>query len=371
MKFGELLESFRKLKTSRAEEDKIIGRWVDSHDSELSEFKSLPESEKQRRLNVLYERILHTNRRSDRRAMRIERIRAIVSVAAVVTVLLSGIFIFRYRTDTNVSYQQQANQARKGAVILVLDNTQVDLAEKEKGIEIRDGEISYASGKTLASQSFNAKLITPKGKTYKLELPDGTQVVLNAMSSIEFPTKFSENGARVVVLNGEGYFEVSKIRRSDVKAGQHQPFVVKTNDQIIEVLGTHFNVRAYADDKESRTTLIEGEVRASGGGQKQVLRPGDEFVSDVHGASLRKADIEEALSWLSGRIIFDDEPLERIMRRIARWYDMEVIYKGAERGRLYGGSISVNEDLRAALRHLELTGGVHFRIEGRRIYVTD
>ncbi len=376
MSIEKMIELFKKYESGNSTpyETQLVEQWLDSYQVDERDSAGLSAEERESDLRLLFERIGQTNRRNDMSLKRRQRIRMVSGIAAVIVVLVSLTFLFRNQSDTELkkaAHMAAAPLRGSDAVRLIVNNESLDLESSQHSISISEGKIRDGVGKSLASSNGKAKLITPKGRTYTLMLSDGTKVVLNAMSSIEFPTKFEANNAREVKLDGEGYFEVSKKYMTGVHQSERVPFLVATSKQLVEVLGTHFNIRAYADDNETHTTLIEGRIKVSEGSKALILKPGQEFVSDAGGSSLRVADEDVALSWMNGRIVFDDEPLDKIMRRLARWYDMDVIYKRADRNKLYGGSISMHEGLEQALRQLELTGGVHFEVEGRTIYVTN
>ncbi|WP_316822399.1 FecR family protein [Pedobacter gandavensis] len=257
------------------------------------------------------------------------------------------------------------------AVLTLADGKVITLNEAAEGTlvnvagmvirKIGDGQLVYEiSGKQ--SGTYNT-ITTPKGGTYQVKLADGTNVWLNAASSIRFPTSFVSLKDRKIELIGEAYFEVSK----DAK----HPFKVHTAHQEVEVLGTHFNISSYADDADVRTTLLEGAVKVSSlreNGTQVILKPGQQLVLAQGKIKINKADLEEVLAWKNGLFVFNDEPLEHIMRRVARWYGLEVVYEpGLDKNKLFGGSVSRFDHVSKVLRQLELTGGVHFKIEEGRI----
>lgn len=213
---------------------------------------------------------------------------------------------------------------------------------------------------------------TPAGGEYQVNLPDGTKVWLNAASSLKFPASFSKKGKRKVELKGEAYFEVAHLNK--------QPFVVKTDRQEVEVLGTHFNVNCYENEPFTKTTLLEGRVRVtalSAVNQSKtrelkneiMLRPGEESLLTQSQIMVKNADLETVMAWKNGSFIFKDESLYSIMRKIERWYGLEVVYKGDFTGRTFEGSISRFKNVSELLRKFEFTRNIHFKIEGRRITV--
>jgi len=204
---------------------------------------------------------------------------------------------------------------------------------------------------------------TPKGGQYQLTLQDGTKVWLNAASSITYPAAFVDRMRRVKV-KGEVYFEVAK--------NKTKPFIVDIDGgSSVEVLGTSFNINAYSDEDNSRTTLLEGSVRVVGPGSNSVmLKPGQQaVVGSGTGVSMRSdIDTEEVMAWKDGYFEFDGASLETVLRQLARWYDVEIDYGGHVPAKTFIGEIPRDASLSVVLNVLEKTG-VHFRIQGRNIVV--
>lgn len=228
------------------------------------------------------------------------------------------------------------------------------------------GQLTYqATGRAQedAHVLFNT-LATPRGGQYKLTLPDGSRVWLNAASSIRFPTAFTGH-ERKVEISGEAYFEVARAAL--------MPFRVVTNGMTIDVLGTHFNVNAYSDEPEISTTLLEGSIKviAQSTHTGQLLRPGQQSRLGKNGTFrlFSEVDVEEAVAWKNGYFQFNNENIRSVMRKLARWYNVEVEFRGDMEGRDFEGAISRFESIDEVLRILALTGMIHFKTEGRRIIV--
>lgn len=247
---------------------------------------------------------------------------------------------------------------------LVLDAVNNGMIATEKNIQIRklkDGQIDYSFiGNKQETVTYNT-LSTPRGGQYSITLSDGSKVWLNSSSSLRFPTSFNKN-EREVVLTGEGYFEVAK--------NPSQPFRVKVNEMEVEVLGTHFNVMAYDDEAATRTTLLEGLVRIRKNAKTAMLQPGQQVEVRPGGniGRIKEANIEETIAWKNGLFHFNGASIEVIMRQMARWYDIEVAYEG-EVSEHFNGVISKNVGIAKVFEMLQLTGAVHFRIEGKKIFV--
>jgi len=233
----------------------------------------------------------------------------------------------------------------------------------------KDGHLIYevtASDKNKFAVTYNT-IETPRGGEYQVTLPDGTKVWLNASSSLRFPTAFTGKERRVE-LTGEGYFEVAK--------NKDLPFIVSTGREIVQVLGTHFNISSYKDEKYSRTTLLEGQVKISLPNKdnkteiaSRILTPGQQSVVHSEKMEVIAIDAQEAVAWKNGEFMFNNEDIESVMRKIARWYDVEVIYPATLKNKYIWGSVSRFQDISEVLKIIELTGSVHFKVEGRRVYM--
>ncbi|WP_221392448.1 FecR family protein [Dyadobacter sp. NIV53] len=225
------------------------------------------------------------------------------------------------------------------------------------------GELVYkASGEASNTIVFNT-VATPKGGQYHIVLPDGSRVWLNAASSLKFPTSFTGKDRRVEIT-GEVYFEVAHNAR--------MPFIVKAYETEVEVLGTHFNMNAYPDEKRMKTTLLEGAVKVSKGNQSAVLSPGQQ--ADILNMNnnirvLNNVDTDKEMAWKNGYFQFEDENLESIMRQVSRWYDVEVNYEGNPGKEHFTGRLPRNANVSKVFKILSLSG-IKFRIEGKTIIVT-
>src|SRR5690606_94907 len=231
----------------------------------------------------------------------------------------------------------------------------------------KNGSLSYQiqdAEKITKLNSYNI-LETPRGGQYKLLLPDGTSVWLNSSTTIRFPVEFAGMERRIE-LSGEAYFEVTP--------NKAKPFIVVTPEEEVEVLGTHFNVSAYPDEL-SRTTLVEGKVKVSlqeakgRGASSVILLPGQQGIVTNNGINLQSVTIEDAVAWKNGNFMFNDEEISSVMRKIARWYDVEIVYADPVHQIKIWGSLSRFKDISEVLQVIELTKLVKFKVEGRRVYV--
>ncbi|MGN6495320.1 MAG: FecR family protein [Agriterribacter sp.] len=312
-----------------------------------------------------------------------------LSAAAAVLICLSLSAWLWFGHDTDAVAVQFNN--KKGAkkiepggdkAVLTLANGQTvvldeagngDLAQQGNAKVIKlNGQLSYQQTGSTKAPAYNT-ITTPRGGQYKLILADGTKVWLNAASSLRFPVSFSGD-VRTVELSGEGYFEVAAMHSSE----HHKkiPFLVKIlhaagNTGEVEVLGTHFNIMAYADEAAVKTTLLEGSVRIKNSKTNTLLQPGEQASLQKETLEVQKrVDVEEVIAWKEGYFQFDRKaPIEQVMRQVARWYDVEIGYEGAIPNRRFGGKIARDSRLQDVLKMLELNN-IRFRIEGRKITVT-
>lgn len=223
--------------------------------------------------------------------------------------------------------------------------------------------ITYADGGESEAVVYN-KLDIPRGGEFCLTLSDGTRVWLNSETSIQYPVVFGTKERRVFI-QGEAYFEVTK----DAK----KPFTVQFMSSSVTVLGTSFNIRAYPEEKQSQTTLAEGSVRIYSPGSSMLLKPGEQAeVKALSGEMVKKeVEIKTYTSWKDGRFVFEQEPLENIMRTLERWYDIRVIFRdeGAKRISL-SGNLKRYGDFSQVMNMLQMTGDVRFELHGNDVYIT-
>jgi len=298
-------------------------------------------------------------------------------IAAAASILIAvsagGYFILHKKTTTQQLAQIQKQDILPGSnkAILTLANGQKVILTGAKNGQIAkqgltliqkkaDGQLVYKATSAATAVVYNT-MTTPRGGQYWVTLPDGSRVLLNAASSLTYPVAFNGN-ERKVTLMGEAYFEV--IHNSKM------PFRVVTKGETVEDIGTHFNINAYDDEPVVRTTLLEGGVRVAHNEQFEILKPGQEAVLKADELNVSDVDTEEAIAWKNGYFMFEDENIQPIMRKIARWYDVDVIYNGDLPTDKFWGTVSRFASVSEVLNKLALTDKVHFKIEGRRIMVS-
>jgi len=314
---------------------------------------------------------------------KIDRSNLIIKISAaavIVCTLLAGIFFYNGKGKGDkaafVSNTKEIIKPGGNKATLTLENgTKIDLTAAGVGqvvkigevtvVKSKDGQVVYKSASALPSATVSYNTITtPRGGQYKVVLPDGSEVVLNSMSSLKFPTAFSKN-ERLVSLTGEGYFEI--------KRNEKAAFKVNVNGkQVVEVLGTHFNIMAYDDEPLIKTTLLEGSVHISVNKSDSglILKPGQQALQSASGELNMKelSDPDQMVAWKNGLTSFSKSDIKSIMRQVARWYDVEIEYRPGVPNRSFSGDISRSSSISSLLKILELND-IHFVVEGKKIIV--
>jgi ferric-dicitrate binding protein FerR (iron transport regulator) len=262
-----------------------------------------------------------------------------------------------------------------GATLTLSDGSEIDLnavnvgeVMSREGLHIsknQQGVLVYTADKSKAHTNsvISNTITTRNGEMYQVILPDGSKAWLNAASRLTFDSNLASSATRTVYLQGEGYFEVSKNTR---------PFIVATASQRVHVLGTHFNINAYAESKGLvKTTLIEGKVNVVTNRGQTTIRPGEQAINRLGQVNVHEQDTEEILAWKNGFFKVDGN-LQDVMLSIGRWYDMEVQFAAdAPKEFNLWGYISRSNDLITTLRQIERTNKVKFKIKERTIIVTN
>ncbi|WP_353139894.1 FecR domain-containing protein [Pseudopedobacter sp.] len=301
------------------------------------------------------------------------------AAAAIFVVLSCVIFLYKGNVKEEIVIQASDVSSGQNKAILVLSNGKsVNLTDGSEGVvadeagfkisKTSSGEITYSrpntknTGTANKGDSYNI-IKVPAGGAFQISLSDGTKVWLNSASTMKYPVEF--NGKeRLVELTGEAYFEVAH--------NKSKPFRVLSNKQVVNVLGTHFNVSAYTDDQFVRTTLIEGSVEIVANNKKVKIEPGEMAEFNKSGIAVSKVDVEEMIAWKNGYFKFNDD-LESTMRKISRWYDVDIVYENTKKYKdstvYFGGEISRSKKLSTVLKIMESTKRVRFKIEGRTVTV--
>jgi transmembrane sensor len=305
-----------------------------------------------------------------------------VAAAAVILVFFSigSYCLFKQKSlvPTSAIVKNDASPGVNNATLILANGKKLTLGDATTGQLARQagviitkapkGELIYTVNAAHIKASLPAQfneLETSRGEQYQIVLPDGSHVWLNAASSLKYPVVFSGK-ERIVELEGEAYFEVSH--------NKAMPFKVKTRQQEVEVLGTHFNVSAYNDEKVTATTLMEGSVRVTSVASHQhaMIKPGQQSTIDDKRMQVHEVDTDEGIAWKNGYFLFNNENLQSIMRKISRWYNVQVEYKNdAPLSMVFSGTVSKYKNVSEVIRILELTNAVHFKIDQSKIIVTN
>lgn len=328
---------------------------------------------------TIHAELLTSIAKQKRRQITKIRIRYAVA-ASIIMIMSTALFFQNIRKSTLILTKTESprfnNDISPGdnrAILTLDDGSRINLDEAQNGVLASEsntnilktgaGQLEYSNdGQPVATVKYNT-LSTPMGGQYQLALPDGSKVWLNAGSSIRFPTAFIGK-ERNVELKGEAYFEIVK--------NKNMPFIVHTDNSMgIKVLGTQFNVMAYNDENTIKTTLIEGSVQILKESGTAILEPGQAAIlnKDTDKIKIANADIEEAVAWKNGDFLFSNENIESIMRKVSRWYNVDIAYQGNLSNKDFVGTISRDKNISELLKMLELTGAIHFKIEGRRVTV--
>lgn len=321
-------------------------------------------------LNTIYETLMQ--QKDTKPATRIIPLRKWAWVAAASVLLISSagvVYFMNAKKEPNVVHTPAAiTPGKDGAILTLADGRKIVLDSLGNGV------VSHQSGTAVVLQnsqliyetnnhhpslpvSYNT-LSTPKGRQFRITLPDGSRVWLNAASSLKFPTSFTA-AQREVFITGEAYLEVAQ--------DQKTPFIVKAGDVGIKVLGTTFNINAYPDEAMISTTLVEGKVQITNGTETQTLQPGQQLMANnKNGITLNKnVDVDQVIAWKNGYFNFEGVGIQTLMRQLERWYDIEVKYPEGIPAIQFVGKMSRNVKLPDLLEGLK-GAGVNFRIENNR-----
>ncbi|WP_256003997.1 FecR family protein [Pedobacter deserti] len=299
------------------------------------------------------------------------------AAASIILILAAGLFYYanhRSMLTKEVStYAGDADPGKLGATLTLSNGKRISLSDagngklaEESGVVITkaaNGELIYEIKAGAAELDNLNTLSTEKGQTYRLRLPDGSNVWLNAASSITYTAGLVESGKRRVTLEGEAFFDVAKDKA--------HPFVVQSNGHQVEVLGTRFNINSYSDEPVKATTLMEGSIRVLWGASEKTIVPGQQALIQDGSIKVAKVNAADFADWTKGEFNFDQVNFKVAMRKIARWYDVDVSFDESIPENLYtGGWISRDKKLSEVLNFIESSGIARFHLEGKRLHVT-
>jgi len=302
---------------------------------------------------------------------------SLVNCAAVVLIIFSFVSVFyllnkRIDNKHNVLAHQVIKPGSASAQLILADGDKIDLSNNasNKQVEFAGGVVDrdsavvkYLNKETSEVERYNT-IVVPKGGEYNLQLSDGTTVFINSKTSLKFPIAFVGN-KRVVYLEGEAYFKVAKNKKL--------PFIVKSKHMDVQVTGTEFNVKAYNDDKQVETTLIEGGVNILSGVDKKekvILKPSQQARYNSIGDRLvvEKVDVDFYTAWRKGQFVFKEDRLEDIMKVLGRWYDFNVFYQNKSTREIkFSGNIDRYESIYSIIDVIKCTQKLDVEIKGKTI----
>jgi len=349
-----------------AEEEIQLRSWYQQY--EQKELPELSARESGEQLDRIWQNVL--NRTAEPAVVnRTVRLWPLIAAAASVLLFLSigGYWLLHQTPKVRLAGNDVAPFSRQAVLktghgkTLVLDsNAKGTLAQYANTHIQKTGseQIAYTNSSETAEKVIFDTLQVPAGaRPYDLQLADGSTVIVNVASALRFPENFRSNNNEVELISGEAYFTIIHNTRS--------PLLIKARNQTIEDIGTEFNVNAYADESDSRTTLVAGAIKVNA----KTLRPGQQAIVADGGLTIAAADVEQTTSWKNGYFRFNGEDIQTVMRELARWYNIEVKYEGQPSKEGYYVKISRSRNISEVLKVLERTNSVHFKIEGRRITV--
>ncbi len=294
-----------------------------------------------------------------------------IAVAASIAALFFVMFYTlrnRFTEDELTSFQIAATftPGKNKAILETSNGKQMELSTLYGGIVVGD-QVLYEDGSVLLDataiqQNIQLTLTTPRGGQYQVSLPDGTKVWLNADSKLHYPSIFPDDN-RIVSLEGEAYFEVAR--------DENKPFIVQTAKEKVEVLGTHFNINTYSEEMSSSVALLEGKVRVSlANRQSQILSPGQQAINSHDRLKIQPVNLDECVAWKNGEFMFNNESLGSVMRKLSRWYDIDVELTKEVRDISIWGSVSRYDTFDEVLQVIKMIDdNIQFKIEGRRVRI--
>lgn len=286
----------------------------------------------------------------------------IAAAAAVLVLLATGTyFILHQQKPASVDVAPFTTTAllKSGGKTIRLDNTANGRIAETNVTKSPGEQLTYTSSN---STYYDTIEVPAGGRPYTVILTDGTKIILNAATTLRYPQSFSQNRQEEIeLINGEIYAEVVH--------NETAPLRIKTPGQTITDIGTAFNIAAYADEPDARTTLVEGSVKINAAGNEITLTPGNQTIYTGNNLTESAADVDEATAWKNGLFRFNGENINAIMRQLSRWYNIEIKYEGKITDEVFYGRVARTRNISEVLRILERSNKVYFKIEGRRVTV--
>lgn len=351
--------------SATSEELQFLQYWEEHIDQHKNEFDQLDTAEKQSIEQTLKVRIFGNLPKAQDKIRFINRY---WHVAASIILLFSIATITYFTIRDNKSsqsltskYGEDVMPGQNLAYITLSDGSKYQLKEDRAGITMDKNGITYQDGGLIASTDaiVTATINVPRAGTYRITLADGTKIILNSESSLQYPTSFA-GSERKVQLQGEAYFEVA--------ADPNKPFLVSTGDQELKVLGTHFNIQAYPNEAIS-TTLLEGSVALTANKKTLKLKPGQQAVLKREDFNVSEVTVDDYTAWTRNLFTFNMIPLRDIFQQMERWYDVDIDYPASLANEKYFMEIPKDRKLSEVLSSLSSLTGIKFKIVERRVTV--
>jgi hypothetical protein len=385
--FHKLLDKYIAGEASLEEEQRLLNFYGSFKSS--SEIESIPgmKNLKDKIFDKISDKI--TPEEDYSRSFNLYYLKSFSIAAMILLTITTGIYFYSNRTIqveeqfVEINVKNDILPGNNKAILTLANGSKISLDDAANGLlasegniaitKTENGEIVYEKNNLnknndiLNHVAINT-IQTPKGGKFQVRLPDGSKVWLNSASTLSYPTAFT-GSERKVKLKGEAYFEIASNKKI--------PFRVESDGQIVEVLGTHFNINSYDDEDFTKTTLLEGSVKvilhskSDVLGKTRMLKPGEQSLtnSSQSGIRIENADTEKAVAWKNGYFKFKNTPIQQIMREVERWYDVELVYEGTMPTDEFTGFISNEVNISGVLKILEQSGGVKFSVKGKKIKV--
>ncbi|HBT94382.1 MAG TPA: hypothetical protein DEB23_09125 [Chitinophagaceae bacterium] len=386
-----MLDSYLKNQSNTKEKEKL-DEFFEENSNSIEASKSIENVSKLE--DKIFNYIQFGIKEQVKRESTLNRMPYLQVAASILVIFLFSTTIYFYRSSLasksqlpiaqSVAKLEDKQPAKNIAILTLGNNSQIVLDEASNGeiaqeggvsiLKTDKGELVYKirNSNKLSNKDLNKynTISTPMGGKFKVILPDGSLVVLNAASTLKYPVHFDEK-VRKVSFTGEAYFEIAKL---EDKRKQRVPFFVYSNDQIVEVLGTHFNINSYDNEEYSKTTLLEGSVKIineKSAAPAKILKPGQQAVikrGDVQ-TKVMIADEAQALAWKDGYFLFKNTNIKDVVNELERWYNVDIQYEDEMEFENITGYISRNVKISSVLKMLQLSGIVNYEISGSKIII--
>ncbi|MBO9732663.1 MAG: FecR domain-containing protein [Chitinophaga sp.] len=335
----------------------------DQLESGTSDGLTSPESRQ-----VMYNRVMVRVKEKEKgRTIFFNRWFRAAAILLPLTIVAGWMYHAREKHPEKIAQYHLPSPVKNKVMLTLSDGTAIALDSSGKGVVAQqgntvlkkeNGQLVYHPSADKGGEVLYNKIVTPKGTTFHVTLPDGSVAWLNAVSSIRFPVAFSKD-SRQVEITGEAYFEIQK---------NQTPFRVKAAGGEIQVLGTKFNVNGYTDESVLKVTLLEGAVKVAGRKDSVMLRPGQQAVLLDGNTKVTQADVDEVMAWKNGNFVFNSLTLSEIMRQISRWYDIDVTYEGPVSQKRFTGIVGRNESIEEVLSFMQ-AAGIRYKMNDRKIVI--